>query len=56
MTPTVPELQQQIAQLAAMPYGLKRLAMVEQAIKMARNYKTGRNQRDSKAYDDPDKD
>ncbi|GEM_PF-3013137 len=51
MNPTVASLQQQIATLASMPYGQKRLAMVQQAIKMARNYKTGRNQRDSKAYD-----
>ena len=54
MTPTVPELQQQIAQLAAMPYGLKRLAMVEQAIAMARQYKSNRTHRT--AYGNPDKD
>ena len=56
MTPTVPQLQREIAALAAMPYGLKRLAMVAAALEMARAYKSNRKHRNSKAYDDPDKD
>ena len=51
MSPTVPQLQREIAALATMSYGQKRLAMVAAALEMARQYKANRTHRNSKAYD-----